>query len=215
MTLETFTVGPVFIVVALVSLVFAILTIVDMARRPNWQWQQAGSNKTLWLVLEIICFLLLGFISIVIGILYFAMIRPRLAAVERQGTGEWQSGGWPGQPGLPTEPPPGQPPLWTTQPYPPPHESHEGATSPPAAGPEASAPPPYPGGGPPPYPATTAAPPYPTTAAFPAGPPQTSAPPFGWYPDPSSRHEQRYWDGTRWTDHVADGGQQSDDPLPG
>lgn len=26
----------------------------------------------------------------------------------------------------------------------------------------------------------------------------------GWYPDPIGRHEQRYWDGARWTDHGAD-----------
>lgn len=24
----------------------------------------------------------------------------------------------------------------------------------------------------------------------------------GWYPDPSGRHAQRYFDGTVWTDHV-------------
>jgi hypothetical protein len=32
------------------------------------------------------------------------------------------------------------------------------------------------------------------------------APPPGWYPDPQSAHEFRYWDGTRWTDRVEDGG---------
>jgi len=25
----------------------------------------------------------------------------------------------------------------------------------------------------------------------------------GWYPDPAGRHEHRYWDGARWTEHVA------------
>ena len=35
-----------------------------------------------------------------------------------------------------------------------------------------------------------------------------------WKPDPSSRHELRYWDGTIWTDHVADLGVQSRDALP-
>lgn len=38
-------------------------------------------------------------------------------------------------------------------------------------------------------------------------------PPAGWYPDPHGRHEQRWWDGTTWTVHVASGGQQgTDDP---
>ena len=39
--------------------------------------------------------------------------------------------------------------------------------------------------------------------------------PAAWHPDPTSAHEYRWWDGTRWTEHVADGGQASVDPLPG
>ena len=34
-----------------------------------------------------------------------------------------------------------------------------------------------------------------------------------WYPDPTGRHEGRYWDGTKWTDTVHDGGSQSTDPI--
>jgi hypothetical protein len=33
--------------------------------------------------------------------------------------------------------------------------------------------------------------------------------PAEWHPDPLARHELRYWDGTRWTDHVSDHGHQS------
>ncbi|MDQ1403826.1 MAG: hypothetical protein QOG03_2142 [Actinomycetota bacterium] len=40
-----------------------------------------------------------------------------------------------------------------------------------------------------------------------------SGSPGGWHPDPGGRHELRYWDGTRWTDHVSDGGVQSTDAL--
>ena len=36
--------------------------------------------------------------------------------------------------------------------------------------------------------------------------------PAGWYPDPSGRHEHRYWDGTRWTEHVASHGRPGTDP---
>jgi len=53
----------------------------------------------------------------------------------------------------------------------------------------------------------------PMAAAAPApAPAPADAVPAGWYPDPSSRFELRYWDGTRWTEHVSRGGQQSTDP---
>lgn len=34
-----------------------------------------------------------------------------------------------------------------------------------------------------------------------------------WQPDPAGRHEYRYFDGVRWTDHVADHGQSTKDPY--
>jgi hypothetical protein len=34
----------------------------------------------------------------------------------------------------------------------------------------------------------------------------TGRPAAAWYPDPSGRHQHRYWDGERWTLHVADDG---------
>lgn len=37
--------------------------------------------------------------------------------------------------------------------------------------------------------------------------------PAGWHPDPRGRHEHRYWDGTQWTDHVADAGVMATDPV--
>jgi hypothetical protein len=37
----------------------------------------------------------------------------------------------------------------------------------------------------------------------------------GWHPDPTARHDYRYWDGWEWTDDVADGGVTAYDPLPG
>jgi putative membrane protein len=33
--------------------------------------------------------------------------------------------------------------------------------------------------------------------------------PSGWYPDPSGRHERRYWHDGHWTEHVADRGRRS------
>lgn len=35
-----------------------------------------------------------------------------------------------------------------------------------------------------------------------AAPGEESAAPAGWYPDPLSVSERRYWDGERWTDHL-------------
>ncbi len=46
-----------------------------------------------------------------------------------------------------------------------------------------------------------------TTASTTAG-----AAPAGWYADPSSRFELRYWDGSQWSEHVSRAGQQYTDP---
>lgn len=56
-----------------------------------------------------------------------------------------------------------------------------------------------------PAPAAAAPPPV----AAPAAPPVAA----GWAADPFGRHQWRYWDGTRWTDQVADGSTQSTDPA--
>ena len=37
----------------------------------------------------------------------------------------------------------------------------------------------------------------------------------GWQPDPTARHEYRYWDGSQWTDDVSDGGVTATDPVDG
>lgn len=55
--------------------------------------------------------------------------------------------------------------------------------------------------------------PQPQSYAPPApAPPPPSAPP-AWASDPAGRHEHRWWDGSRWTDQVSDGGVQSVDPI--
>lgn len=37
--------------------------------------------------------------------------------------------------------------------------------------------------------------------------------PPGWFPDPTGRHDHRWWDGAAWTAHVADAGVAATDPL--
>ncbi|MDR1999219.1 MAG: DUF2510 domain-containing protein [Frankiaceae bacterium] len=51
----------------------------------------------------------------------------------------------------------------------------------------------------------------------PGGYPSQAAPsaPAGWFPDPFGRHESRYYDGSRWTEHVANNGATSVDPPVG
>jgi len=45
--------------------------------------------------------------------------------------------------------------------------------------------------------------------------PSTQSGGAGWHPDPSGRHQLRYWDGTTWTDSVSDNGVTSNDPAAG
>jgi hypothetical protein len=61
-----------------------------------------------------------------------------------------------------------------------------------------------------------------TDPRVPAPPPTAEPPttggsgglPAGWFRDPFVRHDQRFWSGTEWTDHVTDDGVPSTDPPP-
>ena len=46
-----------------------------------------------------------------------------------------------------------------------------------------------------------------TAPAAPAPTPATTGPAAGWHPDPTGRHELRYWDGRQWTADVSDAGR--------
>ena len=43
----------------------------------------------------------------------------------------------------------------------------------------------------------------------------SESPAPNWYPDPSGKHEQRYWDGAKWTDRVMNGGTEGVDATAG
>lgn len=126
-----FALGAPLVIIGLVTLVLFVFVLVDMVRRPSWQWQRAGSNKAIWITLEVALFVLFGLLSVVSGIVYLVAARPKLVAAENAAN---YSGGY--------------------------------------------------GGVPP-----------------------------SWQPDPSGRHQLRYWDGTAWTEHVSDAGSQSTDPV--
>ena len=61
-------------------------------------------------------------------------------------------------------------------------------------------------------PASAPAPPSPALAPPPPAAPAAPATPAGWFADPGRIHEHRYWDGTRWTEHVANAGVSAVDP---
>lgn len=49
---------------------------------------------------------------------------------------------------------------------------------------------------------------------WPPAPAPPDGPPPGWYPDPSGRHEYRFFTGHDWTADVVDAGTHSTEPLP-
>jgi hypothetical protein len=65
---------------------------------------------------------------------------------------------------------------------------------------------PYGGGGP--------QAPGPTPTGSEADATRTTGTAPGWFADPFVRHEQRYWSGTEWTEHVLDHGAPGTDPPP-
>jgi hypothetical protein len=162
---------------------------------------------------------LLFFLTVVGALLYliaYITTRPRTGGTHWDGRTE----GW--GPGSGASGPPSQ--GWNT-----PGTGQWGTRSPqgwdaPAPG-RWGAPPSGSGGAPPP--GGWEAPPPPGTAfpgfaapgsrgtvpgSAPVVPPPPSTP-RSWLADPSGRHELRYWDGTKYTEHVADAGQISVDPL--
>lgn len=54
---------------------------------------------------------------------------------------------------------------------------------------------------------------FPQPGQMPPMPPVQQVQPAAWHPDPLGRYQLRYYDGTRWTEHVSSNGVQSIDPL--
>lgn len=61
--------------------------------------------------------------------------------------------------------------------------------------------------------ASTASPAPSSSLAPPTERPDGPTAPPQWSPDPSGRHQLRYWDGTSWSQHVADDGLTGTDPV--
>ena len=77
------------------SLVMMIVALVDIVRRPDWQWKMAGQEKVLWLLLVI----LVNFLAIP-SLIYWFNIRKKLKTVEDRaasghyGPGHMTYSGW-------------------------------------------------------------------------------------------------------------------------
>jgi hypothetical protein len=93
-------------VVIVGSLAMFIVALVDIIRRPDWQWKLAGQEKVLWILLVI----LVNFLAIP-ALIYWFNIRKKLIAVEKAaasgqfGPGHVTYSGW--EPTPPPMPPPG------------------------------------------------------------------------------------------------------------
>lgn len=93
--------------VILGSLAMMVIAVVDIARRPDWQWKIAGQEKVLWLLLTI----LINVFAIP-SLIYWFRIRPKLEAVEHAaaagayGAGHMTYAGW-----VPGPPPPSPHPM--------------------------------------------------------------------------------------------------------
>ncbi len=69
-----------YFVVIIGSLVMMIVAVVDIVKRPDWQWRLAGQEKVLWLLLVILVNILA-----VPALIYWFVIRKKLIAVEQAG----------------------------------------------------------------------------------------------------------------------------------
>ncbi len=98
----------VYLAVILGSVAFMIVALVDIVRRPDWQWRLAHQEKILWLLLVI----LVNFLAIP-SLIYWFSIRKKLVAVDEQakagafGPGHMGWTGWEPGPGPPAPIPPG------------------------------------------------------------------------------------------------------------
>ncbi len=63
-----------------ISLVLALWALIDAASRPDPDFQRAGHNKTLWIVLPIVGLIFFGFVGGILGLIYLVAIRPSVKA---------------------------------------------------------------------------------------------------------------------------------------
>jgi hypothetical protein len=157
------------------SLVPIVWAIVDVARRPAWQF--SPGRKVMWAVSLGFGWLILWPIALISSIVYLTVLRRRFP----------QSSSMPPQGGSPF-PQSGQ---YGGGPY----GGGPGGGGPYGGGPYGGGPGgggPYGGG---PYGGGPGYPPQPPV-------PPEHLPPAGWYPDPGGSEKERWWDGRGWSEHL-------------
>lgn len=88
-------------VVAIGAFVMTIVALVDIVKRPEWQWKLAGQEKIMWLLLVILVNILA-----IVSLIYWFNIRKKLIAVQEAasrgeyGTGHMTFSGWEPTPDL-------------------------------------------------------------------------------------------------------------------
>jgi hypothetical protein len=73
--------GSIFVLIALATLAVSIWAIVDAASRPSGAFAAAGSNKTMWIVLVAVGWVVTGVLGLILACVYLGSIRPRVRAV--------------------------------------------------------------------------------------------------------------------------------------
>ena len=66
----------VFLVIGLAVLAFNIWVLMDILKRPDTAWTQAGQNKQLWLILWVVG--LCGGFTTIVSLIYLFVIKPKL-----------------------------------------------------------------------------------------------------------------------------------------
>ena len=78
--------GPeLLIVLFLLMPALAIWVAIDASGKPPWAFERAGQNKTLWIVLPLVGVFFCGIVTIVVAIIWFASIRPKVVAAASGG----------------------------------------------------------------------------------------------------------------------------------
>jgi hypothetical protein len=69
------------------TVVIPLWAVIDIVRRPAWQWESAGKNRQLWLILMILSIFFFGG-GILLGVWYLLRVQPHLRNATHISTGD-------------------------------------------------------------------------------------------------------------------------------